>query len=319
MNSIPSTFIVTDEQYPSHMTGRGHPECPGRHTSIDEALLENGLLKSDNKLTPRPATKEELSLCHPLEYVNLVEDEVKAANLWGYATLSTGDVRICPKSYSIAKLAVGGVLTGVDHVMQRIGNRVFCNVRPPGHHACKEIGMGFCLFNNVAVGARYAQKVYGVDRVLIVDWDVHHGNGTQNIFYHDPSVFYFSTHQKDIYPNTGYEDEIGKGEGKGKTLNVPIPGEKDSRLEVLKAFEEQLFPAMKSFEPQLVIISAGFDAHEDDPIGGFDLKTQDFYTLTSMVCEIADQYCDGKIVSVLEGGYNLTAIAESVVAHVRAL
>ncbi len=239
--------------------------------------------------------------------------------MWGYSTLSTGDVQICPKSYAIAKLASGGVFTGVDLVMKDIVKRVFCNVRPPGHHACQEVGMGFCLFNNVALGARYAQKMYGVERVLIVDWDVHHGNGTQEIFYRDPSVFYFSTHQKGIYPQTGSQDEKGDGDAVGTTLNVPIPGGGGSRKAVIRAIDEQLIPAMERFQPQLIMISAGFDGHKDDPIGGFDLETQDFALLTKKICALANKCCDGKVVSVLEGGYNLSAIAESAVAHVQAM
>lgn len=319
MESFASPIIITDSRYPLHMTGRGHPECPDRHTSIDTALKRSGLLTPETYQSPREATKQELSLCHPQTYINLVQEEVSEANIWGYSTLSTGDVKICPKSYFVATLAAGGVLAGVDLVMKNSVKRVFCNIRPPGHHACSEVGMGFCLFNNVAIGAKYAQEKYGVERVLIVDWDVHHGNGTQDIFYDDPSVFYFSTHQKGIYPQTGLDDETGSEGAKGTTLNVPIPGGKGSRAAVIQAFDDQLSSAMEDFKPQLIMISSGFDGHKDDPIGGFDLETEDFALLTEKVCSLANKHCMGKIVSVLEGGYNLSAIAESAVAHVKAM
>jgi acetoin utilization deacetylase AcuC-like enzyme len=318
MNPL-TTYIVTDNIFADHKTGNRHPECPDRHTYIDQALRDNGLLTRDNTIKPRDTSDEELSLCHPDAYIRLVESETRDLSQRKITTLSTGDVQICSQSFSIAKLAVGGVLNAVDHVMKNVVNKVFCNVRPPGHHACGEKGMGFCLFNNIAVGARYAQRQYGVERVLIIDWDVHHGNGTQDIFYNDPSVFYFSTHQKGIYPFTGTAEEQGDGEAIGTTLNVPIKGGKDSRVEVLSAFDEQLLPAMERFKPELIFISAGFDGHKSDPIGGFDLETRDFADLTEKVNALANKYCGGKIISVLEGGYNLEAIATSSVAHVQAL
>ena len=312
--------IVSDPIYIKHKTGRHHPERPERYTSIINALIKNGL---NDHLPARLATKEEVTLCHTEDYFDLVDKEITnlKTSKWqfGQPTLSTGDVEISPDSFDVALTAVGGVLNAVDAVMKGITKRVFCVVRPPGHHATSSLGMGFCLFNSVAVGARYAQKKYGLKRVAIVDWDVHHGNGTQEIFYKDPSVFYFSTHQWPFYPGTGWFDETGEGPGKGFTLNSPIGSSEKSRDEVFSAFRDKLVPAMDEFKPELLLISAGFDAHYADPLGGFNLSEKDFAELTKIVVEIANKHANGKIISVLEGGYNVDAIALCAVDHVRTL
>lgn len=312
-------YFVLDPKYTLHQTGMGHPEQPSRVTAINAALEQLQLKTPSNTLTPRPATEDEILLCHSKSYLKIVQDEVnvlKTSHTLAY--LSTGDVVICELSYDVALLAAGGVLTAIDHVMTHDGTQVFCAVRPPGHHACTGVGMGFCLFNNVAIGARYAQQKYGIKRVTIVDWDVHHGNGTQEIFYSDPSVFYFSTHEKGLYPMTGAEDEIGLGEGEGFTMNCPIVPSPHSRVEVLEAFEK-FGERMKEFKPELIMISAGFDAHESDPLGHFNLTDQDFYILSRKVKEIAEKHCQGRVISVLEGGYNLRALASASVAHVKGL
>lgn len=311
-----TTYIVTDDQYLLHKTGRGHPEQPNRHTYVNNALSEKQLMTSANTLQPRFATDDELSLCHPIEYINLVREEASAAHKNGNTMLSTGDAQICDQSFTIATLAAGGVLTAVDAVMKNVAQRVFCNIRPPGHHACSAKGMGFCLFNNVAVGARYAQEKWGIERVLIVDWDVHHGNGTQEIFYDDPTVFYFSTHQSEHYPHTGFSDETGSKNAKNTTLNIPIPGGKGSRECVINAINYDLVEAAKKFKPTLIFISAGFDAHKKDPYGGFDFETEDFATLTETVCQLANKYCEGRVISVLEGGYNLQYMPQCAAIHV---
>jgi acetoin utilization deacetylase AcuC-like enzyme len=220
----------------------------------------------------------------------------------------------------VARYAVGGILEAIDYVVLERVKNAFCAVRPPGHHASAMVGKGFCVFNNVAIGARYAQKKYGLKKILIADWDVHHGDGTQAIFEEDTSVFYFSTHRygRGFYPGTGSAQETGEG---GTILNCPIiPSQGISpRKEVLRAFHTLLPQAMETFRPNLVMISAGFDAHVKDPLGGFDLVEEDFAELTAITKKIAETYASGHLVSVLEGGYHLEALASSVCAHVREL
>jgi acetoin utilization deacetylase AcuC-like enzyme len=245
-----------------------------------------------------------------------VQQEVQELSAGQRKMLSTGDVVISTDSYLTALLAAGACITGVDEVFQQKAAHAFCLVRPPGHHACSSQGMGFCLFNNVAIACRYAMKKYGIARALIVDWDVHHGNGTQEIFDQDPSVFYFSTHQKGIYPATGAEEDTGINDTK---MNCPIMAGSRARLDVLGAFQDKLLPAMHKFRPECVFISAGFDAHVQDPLGGLNLIEDDFAALTEIVSQIASAYAKNRIISVLEGGYHLNALASSVLAHIKAL
>jgi acetoin utilization deacetylase AcuC-like enzyme len=243
-----------------------------------------------------------------------VEREV-ASN---YRQLSTGDTDLNNKSSEAARLAVGLALSAVDAVFGAEVLHAFCVTRPPGHHASSSVGMGFCLYNTVAVAARYAQTVYGAERVLIADWDVHHGNGTQDIFYRDPTVLFFSTHQSPWYPGTGDACERGEGEGEGKTINCPFAAGAGGE-EILGAFRDVLGPAAEEFRPDLILLSAGFDARVDDPLGKLRLTDGDFLELTSMVTDMAHKYCDGRLVSVLEGGYNLQGLANASEAHVRGL
>lgn len=304
-----STAILADPISRLHDPGPGHPEQPAR---FDAAL--RGVDSFD--LTPyerREATFDELTLCHEPQYVRLAERETAA----GASELSTGDTQLGKHSLQAARCAVGTVLTAVDLVCGGQAENAFCIVRPPGHHATADRGMGFCLFNNIALGARYAQRKHGMGRVLIADWDVHHGNGTQDIFYEDAAVFFFSTHQSPWYPGTGHPDEIGRGEGKGTTLNCPFPVGA-GRDEIVSAFEQRLVPAMHDFRPDLVMISAGFDSRLGDPLGGFRLSDADFAELTRLLRQIAYTTGCGRIVSVLEGGYNLTGLQSAVAAHVGA-
>ena len=323
MECVMQTVIISDPFYKKHLTGRGHPECPERYESIINALQKAGLKTSENSLLPRRALEEEILLCHTPNYYKLAEKDIQRCKESGLVngqwTLCTGDVQVCPDSWEAAHLAAGGVMVAVDGVMSKQAKNAFCVVRPPGHHATPQAGMGFCLFNNVAIGARYLQKKYGIGKVLIVDWDVHHGNGTQDIFEEDPSVFYFSTHQAHIYPGTGFKEERGKEKAVGTILNFPIESNSQSRINVLNAFTGPLVEAMESFRPEFIFISAGFDAHKDDPLGGFNLTDQDFVSLTEVIKKLAEQYSEARIVSVLEGGYNLQALASASVAHVKSL
>ncbi|MDF1814473.1 MAG: histone deacetylase, partial [Verrucomicrobiales bacterium] len=218
----------------------------------------------------------------------------------------------------IAKQAAGGLLNAVDAVMKNDLDNAFCAVRPPGHHATPSRGMGFCIFNNAAIAARYARQKYGAERVAIIDWDVHHGNGTQDVFYEDGSVFYFSTHQHPWYPGTGKFDETGKGAGRSTTLNAPLPAG-SGMAEVGGAFRKEFEPKMREFKPDLVIISAGFDSRKGDPLGDFTLTDPEFVELTGILLSIAGEFAGGRLVSVLEGGYNQEGLARAVSDHVSTL
>lgn len=308
------TGILADPLYKEHLTGEGHPERPARYDAVVNALERAGALKGAVRIPARAATEDEIALCHGRGYYEIVKRDAAR----GATTLSTGDTQIGPGSVEVALKAAGGVLNAVDVVLGRKTKNAFCAVRPPGHHATPNRGMGFCLFNNVAIAARYAQKKYGVAKVLIVDWDVHHGNGTQDIFYSDGSVFYFSTHQSPWYPGTGPAHETGEGAGKGTTLNAPFPAGA-GREAILGAFRDKLLPAMRDFKPDLAFVSAGFDSRLGDPLGQFTLSDDDFAELTRVMLEIADKYSGGKLVSVLEGGYNLTGLGSAAAAHVQAL
>lgn len=308
------TGLLLDPLYADHDPGQGHPECPERYTAIMKALTGSGLLPKLASIPARAAEFPEIERCHPKHYIELARDEVAE----GLDALSTGDTDICAKSYDVAIRAVGGVLNAVDAVMSGQLSRAFCAVRPPGHHARPAQGMGFCLFNNIALGARHAQKKHGAAKVAIVDWDVHHGNGTQDIFYEDGSVLFASTHQDPWYPFTGHAEETGAGKGKGSTMNFPLPAGTGMQA-FTEAFETRLLPAIATFKPDLIMISAGFDSRVDDPLGKFKLTDADFVTLTKHLMKAAEEHCQGRLVSVLEGGYHLSGLASAVTAHVGAL
>jgi len=308
-----ATAFLADPIAKEHNTLPGHPERPARWDAAVKGL--GGLALA--AVPPREATREELKLSHTPGYICVARRDVET----GQATLSTGDTDICPRSYEVALRAVGTCLNGIDLILGGNGdsaNNAFCIVRPPGHHASADRGMGFCLFNNIAIAARYAQKKYGLERILIADWDVHHGNGTQDIFYDDPSVFFFSTHQSPWYPGTGSAREKGENEGNGATMNCPLPAG-SGRDEVLGAFRTRLLPAMQDYRPDVVLISAGFDSRMNDPLGRFLLTDADFAELTSLLQEIADKHCRGRLMSVLEGGYSLDGLTRAVAAHAQAL
>ncbi len=308
------TGILYDPLYLEHDTGPGHPESPERLNAIMQALNEPDVRDLLAPIPARKASREELLLCHTSDYIETAQREVES----GLSMLTTGDTDVCGRSFDVALLAAGGVLNATDAVIDKRVKNAFCAVRPPGHHATTDAGMGFCLFNNVAIAARYAQQKHGLARALIVDWDVHHGNGTQDIFYADDRVLYFSTHQWPWYPGSGRAVEIGQGLGKGRTINAPLAAG-SSASDVFAEFRDGLLPASASFDPDIVFISAGFDSHIGDPLGNIGLSDSDFAELTTMVMTIADQYAGGRIVSVLEGGYNLATLASAVKAHVKIL
>ncbi len=306
------TALVYSEQYLKHQT-RFHPEAKERLTAIVSHLKQVGLWEQLLHLPPRPASPDELAQTHSREYIQQVE--LACGQRVRYLD---ADTMLSPQSYQTACLAAGGVLAAIDALMAGRIDNAFCAVRPPGHHAEFSKAMGFCLFNNVAIAARYAQQKHGLKRVLIVDWDAHHGNGTQNAFLEDSSVFYCSMHQYPHYPGSGAAEEVGTGAGKGFTLNLPMAaGAGDT--EYIQAVTEKLFPAAARFAPELVLISAGFDAHQVDPLAELAVTTDGFRRLTELVKQIAAEYCQGRLISVLEGGYNLKILGEVVEVHMRAL
>jgi acetoin utilization deacetylase AcuC-like enzyme len=306
-----TTAIFADPICREHLAGRDHPERPERFDAVVEALGRGGWAI---ETAGREATEDELCLVHTREYLRTARQDVEG----GSRCLSTGDTDIGPESWKVAARAAGTALNAVDAVMEGRARNAFCVVRPPGHHANASRGMGFCLLNNIAIAARYAQRRHGVGRALIVDWDVHHGNGTQDIFYADPTVFFFSTHQWPLYPGTGRADETGARGAEGTTMNFPFPAG-SGRAEVLGAVQKSLMPAMDAYRPELVLISAGFDSRTGDLLGRFELTDDDFGDLTRAVMEMADRFAGGRVVSMLEGGYTLSGLASAATAHVAAL
>jgi len=310
----PICGLVSDPRFKLHLTGSGQPESPGRFDAVHDALEKSGLAAQLVKIASREATKEEILLVHTPSYYDIVVRDITA----GARSLSTGDTVISPDSLKVANLATGAALNAADAVCTGKVKRAFCNLRPPGHHATPGQGMGFCIWNHVAVVARHAQKTHKIGKVLIVDWDVHHGNGTQDAFYGDDSVFFFSTHQSPWYPGTGDASETGSGKGRGFTMNCPLPAG-SGRKEILGAMEEKLIPAMNAFRPELILISAGFDSRKEDPLGRFLLDDQDFADMTKLLAQVAAESADGRMISLLEGGYNLAGLASACTAHVQAL
>jgi acetoin utilization deacetylase AcuC-like enzyme len=306
--------LVLDPCFEEHDTGPGHPERPIRLARCRATLEERGLVQRCSRSALRPADDEMLARVHDPAYVRHVRSACDA----GSRTLDSGDTTICPESDRIARLAAGSLAGLVEEVVEGRSRRGFAAMRPPGHHAERALAMGFCLFNNVAVAAAHLRQVLGLPRVLIVDWDVHHGNGTQHIFEEDPSVFFFSLHQSPLYPGSGARSERGKGAGEGATLNCPLPpGAGDA--EFLGALRDEMVPAARSFRPDFVLLSAGFDAHRADPLAALEVTTEAYAEATRILCSLADECAGGRIVSTLEGGYDLEALSESVAAHLEAL
>lgn len=311
------TGFVCHPDYLKHDTGPHHPESPQRLRAIEGHLAKTGLLDQLVKTEPLSETDvlmQWIGEIHTPLYIRHLERSSPAEG----AVYLDPDTVMTPFSLQAAITAVGGCLSAVDGVMEGRITSAFCALRPPGHHAEAGRAMGFCLFNTVAIAARYVQKKHGLGKVLIVDWDVHHGNGTQNAFYDDPTVLYFSTHQYPFYPGTGRASERGRGEGEGFTMNCPLSaGTGDD--EYIRTFEEVLAPAVESFRPDFILISAGFDAHRDDPLAGMKVTEEGYRHMTRILKDLAGRLCQNRIVSCLEGGYNLTALARSVEAHITTL
>jgi len=308
------TGLAADPLCLKHDPGFGHPESPARYEAVISGLEEADLVEKMPRIVARDATRAELRRVHSSHYLDLAEHMIKE----GAPELATGDTAVCEASWDAALRAAGLTLNAVDAVMTGQLRNVFCAVRPPGHHATADRGMGFCILNNVALAARHAQKAHGISRVLIVDWDVHHGNGTQDVFYGDGTVLFFSTHQWALYPGTGRRTETGMGEGEGLTINCPLAAGA-GRTEVLGAMRAELAPAAEKFRPELVLISAGFDSRAGDPLGGFVLRDEDFVEMTRLVMGIGEKYARGRVVSVLEGGYGLKGLGAAAAAHVGTL
>lgn len=300
--------LISSERFIDHVTPAGHPERPER-AEVFNRVAEAFKAAGGRVIEPRPATDEDLHRVHTREHVSAIV----AAR--GRATMIDEDTFTSPDSEEIARLAAGAVITGVDQVLDGPArSRALVLVRPPGHHAEADRAMGFCLYNNIAVGAAYARS-RGCARVAIVDYDVHHGNGTQWIFYEDSSVLFVSSHQYPFYPGTGAASETGRGAGVGFTLNVPLAaGATDAEVE--QKYAEQVMPALRNFKPDLLLISAGFDAHELDPLGQLRMTTDGFRRLTLALYAEADALCDGRVVIVTEGGYDLGAVSQCLAAIV---
>jgi acetoin utilization deacetylase AcuC-like enzyme len=310
------TGLVQDDRFRKHWTGEGHPERPDRLAAIARSFQLRGLTERCRSIKFAPISLDVVRRVHDEDYLQRLE----RACAENRDFIDVPDSGICSESFEIARLAAGAVIAAVDEVMAGRIDNAFCALRPPGHHAERNESMGFCLLNNVAIAAQYLMDRYGLSRVLILDWDVHHGNGTQHIFEADPRVLFISIHGHPgiLYPGTGYARERGIGAGEGFTLNCPmLPPSGDT--EYREVFDDPILPAIRWFAPEFVLISAGFDAHVLDPLAPLELPTESFGWMTDAMTEVAERFCGGRLVSVLEGGYHLEALGDCTALHVARL
>ncbi|WP_127113453.1 histone deacetylase family protein [Shimia sediminis] len=305
-----TTALFSHPDCLEHKTPSGHPEQVARLEYITEALSTSAFDALERREAPL-CQDGDILLCHPQSHL----DMIKAAEPTSGSRALDADTHMSPGSMQAARRAVGGCVTAVDAVLAGEIRNAFVACRPPGHHAEQSTPMGFCLFGNAAIAARHAMERHGLDRVAIVDFDVHHGNGTQALLWDEPRALFFSSHQNPLWPGTGMPEETG---GHNNVHNLPLPPHSDGRL-MRATYDAQVWPVIDRFQPQLIIISAGFDAHQDDPLANLNWSTEDFAWLTQKICDLADKHCQGRVVSTLEGGYDLRALAASVAAHVSVL
>ncbi len=307
------TTVFFDPLYLEHDTGFGHPERAERLEAAMETLRSTGLAEKVSIASPRDASEEEIGLVHPQPYIDVVREVAQSGGGWLDA-----DTHVSPRSFHAALRSAGAALEGLERIFSGESDNAFCLARPPGHHATATRGMGFCLFNNNAVAARFAMEKYGIERVFILDWDAHHGNGIQDIFYGDERVLYVSLHQYPHYPGSGSYHEVGSGSGKGFTVNFPLPARTGEDVYLL-AFDEVILPIAREYRPQLVLISAGYDAHFSDPLCSMMLKATSYAEMAARLKSLAEETCGGKMMAVLEGGYNLEGVARSIANTVAVL
>ncbi len=306
--------LVLDPCFEEHDTGPDHPERPARLERVRRELDDSGLKDRCRVVQPTPADDGQLRLVHDPDYIRRVVETCETKQTY----LDSTDTVVCPSSERIARLAAGSLISLTRAVVRGELARGFAALRPPGHHAERDLAMGFCLYNSVAVAARNLTQNEGLARVLIVDWDVHHGNGTQHIFEEAADVFFFSVHQWPLYPGTGAREESGRGAGRGATLNCPLPpGSGDEAF--LSTLRDELVGAAERFRPEFVLVSAGFDAHRRDPLANLEVSTEAYAEATRIVCDLAGRFAGGRVVSTLEGGYDLDALGDSVKAHLEVL
>ncbi len=300
------TLVFYDPIYLEHDNGPGHPERPERLQAAMRVMEKTGLIDKVDVVSPRDATEREIELVHPVRHIAKVKEVAEAGGGW-----LDPDTHVGPRSYDAALRSAGAALEGIERILSGAADNAFCLVRPPGHHATADRGMGFCLFNNNAIASRFALEEFGISRIFIIDWDAHHGNGIQDIFYEEPRVLYISLHQFPHYPGSGNYQQVGSGKGEGYTVNFPLPAHSGEEA-YLAAFDQVILPIARQYEPELVLICAGYDGHFNDPLCSMYLSAMNFAAMAERIKDLAEEVCGGKLMASLEGGYDLAGIAASI-------